>query len=365
MSQGLTRRRLLQGSAAFGTAAVVGASARPALAEEPLKVGVVYTSPIADIGWTKQHVLAVAAVERELAGKVTVTQVDNVFQPQDAERVFRELARSGNRLLFGTSFSHGTPMQKVAPQFSEAAFEQCSGIKRLGNLGTFEARYYEGTYVAGVAASKLTQSGKLGFVAGFPIPDVIGAANTFLLGARTANPAATCSVVFLNSWFDPGLEKDAANVLLAQGCDAIASMTDTAAAVQEAENKGAWSIGYASDLSSYAPKKLITSMVLDWSSIYLQAAQDVLAGGWTAEDRWLGLAAGVVKMAPYNVSVPAEAAALADQAAAAIKTGSLQPWAGEIRDQSGQVRVPKGDVLDHDGIRGIRWFVEGMIGKLA
>ena len=261
-----------------------------------LKIGIVYVSPMADIGWTKQHALGVEAIKQAMGDKVEITSLENIFQPQDAERVFRDLATSDHQLIFGTSFSHGTPMLKVAPQFPKVAFEHCSGIKHLPNLGTFEAKYYEGTFVAGVAAGKTTKSNKIGFIGGFPIPDIVGPANALLLGAQSVNPAATCTVVFLNSWFDPAKEKEAATTLISQGCDVICSMTDTATGVQTAEEKGVWSIGYASDMSKFGPTKQITSFVLDWSSDYLESAKAVppargrarCAGtGWRrASSRW-------------------------------------------------------------------------------
>ena len=169
-----TRRKFLGGSAAIALGAAAYPWSRIAAAGEPLKVGVVYVSPVSEIGWTKQHDLGVQAIKDGLGDNVSVTVIDNIFKPQDAERVFRQLAASGHKLIFGTSFSHGTPMQKVAPRFPDVAFEHCSGIKHLDNLGTFEAKYYEGTYVAGVAAGHMSKSAKIGFIGGFPIPDIVG-----------------------------------------------------------------------------------------------------------------------------------------------------------------------------------------------
>ena len=244
-----TRRQFLKYTGAVGTA--LAGTGFPAIvrAQEPLRIGQVNASPAAEIGWAKQHALGIDAIKAEFGDRATVTVIDNIFMPQDAERVFRELASAGNKLIFGTSFSLGTPMQKVAPRFPETVFEHCSGIVSLPNLGTFEAKYYEGAYVAGVAAGHMSKSGKLGFVGGFPIPDIVGPANAILLGAQSVNPAATCNAVFLNSWYDPGKEKEAAQALLSQGCDVICGMTDTGTCVQVAGAAGAWSIGYASDLS--------------------------------------------------------------------------------------------------------------------
>jgi basic membrane lipoprotein Med (substrate-binding protein (PBP1-ABC) superfamily) len=349
----------------LGVALGAGGLSSIARAQEALKIGVVYVSPVAEIGWTKQHSLGVDAIKAEFGDKVELTVMDNIFMPQDAERIFRELAASGNKLVFGTSFSHGTPMQKVAPRFPEVAFEHCSGIVHLANLGTFEAKYYEGTFVAGAAGGHMSKSGKLGFIGGFPIPDIVGPANALLLGAQSVNPAATCNAIFLNSWFDPGKEKEAANTLISQGCDVICSMTDTATGVQVAGEKGVWSIGYASDMAKFGSDKQLTAFVLDWISNYLRAARGVAEGTWKPEVRWDGLAAGVVKMAPYNEAIPADIQTRLKQLEADIGSGKLHPYAGELKDQDGNVKVAAGSVLADNDIRGMNWFVNGMIGKLG
>ena len=365
MTKSTTRREFVKSSSAFGAAALTGLLGSAARAQQKLKVGVVFVSPVAETGWTKQHSLGVAAIKSQLGANVDITTIENIFKPQDAERVFRQLAASGNKLIFGTSFSHGTPMLKVAPRFPNVAFEHCSGIKHLKNLGTFEAKYYEGTYVAGVAAGHMSKTAKIGFIGGFPIPDIVGPANALLLGAQSVNPKTTCSVIFLNSWFDPAKEKEATNTLISQGCDVICSMTDTATGVQVAGEKGAWSIGYASDMSKFAPKSHLTAFTLDWSSIYLDAAKKVAAGAWKSEHRWQGLAEGVVKLSPYNQAIPANVQSKLRQVEADIKAGKLHPYKGELRGQDGKVRVPAGKVLADKDIRGFNWFVKGIIGKLG
>jgi basic membrane protein A len=359
-----TRRDFLRYGGALAALGTAGLP-RIAAAQEVLKVGVVYVSPVAEIGWTKQHSLGAEAIKAALGDKVELTIIDNIFMPQDAERVFRELATAGNKLIFGTSFSHGTPMQKVAPRFPDIAFEHCSGIVHLPNLGTFEAKYYEGTFVAGAAAGHMSKAGKIGFIGGFPIPDIVGPANALLLGAQSVNPAATCNALFLNSWFDPGKEKEAANTLVSQGCDVICSMTDTATGVQVAGEHGAWSIGYASDMAKFGTGKQLTAFTLDWTSDYVNPAKAVAAGTWKAEVRWDGLAAGVVKMAPYNDQVPADVQAKLKQLEADIGGGKVHPYAGELKDQDGNVKVAAGSALADADIRSMNWFVAGMIGKLG
>lgn len=361
-----TRRDVLKGVGAVGAGLAVsswgGSAARAA---DVLKIGVAYVSPISDVGWTKQHNLGVEAIKAKFGDKVSLTVLENISNPQDAERTFREMADGGCGLIFGTSFSHGTPLQKAAKQFPKVKFEHCSGVVHMPNLGTFEAKYYEGTYLAGIAAGKMSKTGKIGFVGGFPIPDIVGPANALLLGAQSVNPAATCSTIFLNSWFDPGKEKDAATALIAQGCDVLCGMTDTPSTVNAAEAGGAWGIGYASDMSKYAPTKHLTAFTLDWSSEYVGAAEKVLAGKWESSVRWDGLAAGVVKMSPYNAAIPDDVKALLAEKEAAIKAGTLHPFAGELKDQKGAVKVASGSMLDEKGIRSINWFVKGMNGNLG
>lgn len=349
------------------TGAILGTSVYPniSFAEGRLKIGVVYVDAMAEIGWTKQHSLAVDAIRAEMGDAVELTVLDNIFLPQDAERVFRELAASGHRLVFGTSFSHGTPMQRVAPRFPDVAFEHCSGIVHLANLGTFEAKYYEGTFVAGAAAGHMTKSGKIGFIGGFPIPDVLGMANALLLGAQSINPDITCNTIFLNSWFDPGKEKEATNTLLSQGCDVVCSTTGTATGVQTAGEAGAWSIGYASDMSRFGAGKHLTAFTFDWSSHYLRAARAVAAGTWAPEEHWDGLAAGVVAMSPYNEAIPADVVASLEKLEADVGSGAVHPYAGELKDQAGTVRAEAGTVLSDADIRAMNWFVAGMIGNLG
>ena len=360
-----TRRDILKYGAAAGLASGLSGLPGIASAADTLKIGAVYVSPVSEIGWTKQHSLGVEAIQAEFGDKVEVTVIDNIFRPQDAERVFRELAGSGNNLIFGTSFSHGTPMQKVAPRFPDTVFEHCPGIKHLDNLGTFEAKYYEGIYVAGVTAGHVSKSAKIGFIGGFPIPDIVGPANALLRGAQSVNPDITCNVIFLNSWFDPGKEKEAAKTLIAQGCDVICSMTDTATGVQVAGENDAWSVGYASDMARFGNGKHLTAFTLNWAPVYVQAAKDVAAGTWATSERWNGLAEGVVQMSPYNSDLPAEAIEAAEKARTDIIAGSLHPYAGELKDQDGNVRVEAGGVLADGDIRGFNWFVQGMIGNLG
>ena len=359
----VSRRDLLRGAGLTAGAAILG-PVRPLLAAEPLKIGVALVSPPGEVGWERQHADAIEAIRRTLGDKVALSVVDNVLQPQDAERVFRGFASSGHKLVIGTSFSHGAPMAKVARQFPAVAFDNCSGMTLGANLGAFEARYYEGTYVAGIAAARMSKSGKLGFVGGFPIPDIVGPANAFLLGAQSVRPDATCGIIFVNSWADLGKEKDAARALIAQGCDVLCAHTDSPAVAQTAEQSGVWVIGYASDLKNFAPTRQITSVMLDWSGVYVAEAEAVAAGSWKPQSRWQGLKDGVVKLAPVAAAVPAEIKALLAKSADEVASGKVRPYQGEIRDQDGKVRAAKGAVLTDDDVRAMDWLVAGMQGHM-
>lgn len=359
-----TRRDFLKQLSAVGVTALAGTRSIDVFADEVLKVAIAYVSPIGDVGWTKQHDVARRAMEAAFPGKIKVVTVEGVAQAQDAERVFRDLAVQGNKLIFGTSFSHMSPMLKVAQAMPKTTFELCSGIRTLKNMGAFEARYYEGTYLAGIVAGKMTKSNVLGFIGGFPVPDVLGPANAFLLGARSVNPKVTCKVIWLSSWYDPGKERDAANALISEGADVMASMTDTPTTIQVGEEKGVWTMGYASDMSKYGPKKHLTSFIVDWRSEYIGAARAVMDGTWKSSHRWDGLKSGVVKMGPYNPAIPKDVLAYVAQQEQAIIAGKLHPFAGPLRDQSGKERVPAGSALPDEQLKGINWFVEGMQGNL-
>ncbi len=321
-------------------------------------------APGAEVGWSKRHSVAAEAMKQAMGGRVEISIVDNVFQPQDAERVFRGFAASGHRLIYGTTFSHASATARVAPQFPDVAFDNCGGQRILGNLGAFDGKYFEGAFVAGIAAGKMSKTARLGVIGGFPIPADVGPANALLLGARTVRPDATCTVIFLNSWSDPGKEKEATLALIAQGCDVICSLTDTPAAIQTAEQNGVWAIAFADDMRRFAPTRQLTAFTLDWSSIYIKDARDVIAGAWKPQWRWQGLKEGVIKMSPYADSVPSDVRAFLSKSEDDVRSRALLPFAGEIKDQDGTVRVAKGAVLSDSGIRNMDWLAAGMVGQL-
>ena len=253
----ITRRMTLAALAACTVAlALPGAAQAPA----PLKIGFIYVSPIGDAGWTHQHDIARLAMEKNLGGKVTTKFIESVPEGADAERVIRELAQSGHQLIFTTSFGYMNPTIKVAQQFPNVHFEHATGYKTAKNVGTYNARFYEGRYLAGIVAGKMTKTNVAGYVAAFPIPEVVMGINAFARGMRSVNPKAEVKVVWVNSWFDPGRESEAANTLAAQGADVLTHHTDSTAVVQAAEAKKIYAVAYHSDMSKYGPNAQITAV---------------------------------------------------------------------------------------------------------
>lgn len=360
-----TRRDVLKGLAAGGLAVAGSPRNIDAFGKaEITKVGVIYVSPITEIGWTKQHELARRAAEEELGPSVKFTTVESVSLPQDVERVCRELIAQGHKLIFATSFSHGTAIRKVALTAPDTFFEHCSGLEVLRNVGVFQARYYEGTFLSGVAAGRMSKTGILGFIGGFPVPDVIAAFNSLVLGARRVNRDAKAKVIWLNSWFDPEREREAAIALITQGADVIISTQDSPSALMAAEEQNAYTIGYAGDYARYAPKRCLTSFTLDWTSIYLQSIRAVMNDRWRATTRWEGLKARVVKMSRFNPIVPESTITLVREISAAIMENRLHPFHGPIRDQLGRLRVTAGSVITDEQLRTMNWAVEGVEGVL-
>lgn len=351
--------------AGLGLALAIGLfGAGQAFAAEPLKVGFVYVGPIGDHGYSYQHDQGRLAVEKHFGDKVKTTYVENVPEGADAERVIRQLASSGHELIFTTSFGFMNPTVKVAKQFPKVKFEHATGYMRAPNLATYMARFYEGRYASGVAAGRLTKSNKLGYIASFPIPEVVRGANAFTLGARSVNPKAEVRVVWVNSWYDPGKEREAAEALMAQGVDVFTQHTDSAAPVQAAEEKGVWAIGQASDMSRFGPKSHLTAIVDDWSGYYINRVQAVLDGKWASTDTWDGFDKDMVRLAPFN---PATPAAVRDEALGIerqIKEHKLHPFAGPIKDQSGKEVVPAGKTVPDADLLKMNWFVEGVVGSI-
>ncbi len=360
----MSSTRLVSTLAALAGALGVAALAAPAVAQEPLKIGFIYVSPIGSAGWTYQHELARQHIEKTYAGKIKTSYVESVPEGADAERVIRRLAQEGNRLIFTTSFGYGDPTVKVATSFPNVVFEHATGYKRSKNVGTYLAKFEEGRYLAGIVAAKMSKTGVAGYVAAFPIPEVIRGINAFTIGMREVNPNAKVRVVWVNSWYDPGKEREAAEALIAQGADVIMQHTDSTAPVQAAEAKGVYAIGYHSDMSKFGPKAHLVASVHDWTGYYTQVVDKVMKKQWKSEAVWGGVKEGMVKLAGWGPMVPADVKKLALEREEAIRSGKFNPFQGPLKAQDGTEKVAAGKVLSDKDILNMDYYVQGVDGQL-
>jgi simple sugar transport system substrate-binding protein len=325
-------------------------------------VGFVYVGPVGDYGYSYQHDQGRLALEKAL--DVKTTYVESVPEGADAERVIRQLASSGNDIIFTTSFGYMNPTVKVAKMFKNVKFEHATGYKRAPNVSTYSSRFYEGRAVLGTIAGKMTKTNVVGYIASFPIPEVIRGIDAFTLALRKVNPKATVKVVWVNSWYDPGKEGDAAKTLIDQGVDIITQHTDSPAPLQVAEKRGVYGFGQASDMRSFAPKAQLTSIVDNWGDYYISRVKAVMDGTWKSQDTWGGIKAGMVKLAPYGDAVPADVRKLADEVKQSIADGSFHPFQGPITNQQGKLVVKEGDVIPDKELAGLNWYVEGVEGSI-
>ncbi len=331
---------------------------------DPLKVGFVYVGPVGDHGWTYRHDEGRKAVEAALGNKVKTTFVENVAEGADAERVIQKLAASGHKLIFTTSFGFMNPTLKVAKRGPDVKFEHATGYKRADNLSTYAARFYEGRTVAGLIAGKMTKSNVIGYIGSFPIPEVVRGINAFTLALREVNPEAVVKVIWVNTWYDPGKEGEAAKALIDQGADILMQHTDSPAGIQIAEERGVWAVGQSSDMTRFGPKMHLTAIIDDWNGYYIDRTKAVMNGTWSSVDTWGGLKSGMLRLAPYNPSIPADVVAIAEAARKGIEAGSRHSFQGPIRDQSGKLVVPEGEVVGDGALLSMNWYVEGIVGKL-
>ena len=348
-------------------AALCGVVLMPAVAmaaAAPLNVGFVYISPIGDAGWTTQHDQARKEMEKALGSKITTKYVENVPESADAERVIRDLAQTGSKLVITTSFGYMNPTLKVAKQFPNVKFIHLTGYKTAVNVANTNARFYEGRYLAGVLAAKMSKTHVAGYVAAFPIPEVLQGVNAFTRGMRSVDPKAEVKVVWVNSWFDPGKERDAAITLIGQGADVVTHHTDSTAVVQAAEEKGKYAIAYHSDMKKYGPKAQLAAVTHHWGAYYTRQAQAVIDGTWKTSSTWGGIKDGMVKLEGINSSVPADVKQFVAAREKELVAGSLNPFTGPIKDNDGKVRLEKG-VLDDAALSKMDYFVEGVAGKVS
>jgi simple sugar transport system substrate-binding protein len=334
-------------------------------AEEPVKVAFIYVDPVGDTGWSYQHDLARRELERVLGNQVKTSYVESVPATADAERVVRQLAVAGNQLIFTTSFGYMEPTLRVAKLFPKTHFEHATGYKTASNVVTYETRFYEGAYLLGVLAGKTTKSNILGMVGSFPIPEVIRNIDAFTLGARSVNPKVTTKVIWVDTWYDPGKERQAAEALIAQGADVLGQNTDSPAVVQVAEKHGVHAFGWDSDMSKYGPNAELTANTENWADYYIDEVRKVMNGTWTGgRQTALGIKENMVVLMPLNKSVPPDVARLFEEKKRAIVDGKLIPFAGPLKDNAGAVKLAAGSSLTHEQLMAIDWYVEGIDGSV-
>jgi len=344
--------------------AVLAAVSMVSQAADPVKIGFVYVGPISDHGWSYRHDIGRQAIETALGDQVETTFVESVAEGADAERVIRKLASTGHDLIFTTSFGFMNPTLKVAKDFPDVKFEHATGYKRADNVSTYAARFYEGRAVIGTMAGMMTKSNTIGYIASFPIPEVVRGINAFTLAMRKVNPEATVKVVWVNTWYDPGKEADAAKALIDQGADIITQHTDSPAPLQVAEERGVFAFGQASDMSAFAPKAQLTSIIDDWNEYYIERAQAVVDGTWESTDTWDGISTGMVGFPEYSADVPSDVKAAADVVKQGIVDGSLHAFQGPINNQAGEEILAEGETYDDNTLLGMNFYVEGVQGEL-
>lgn len=354
----ITRRSLLAGAAALALPIPSFA------ASKPLKVGFLYQAPRDDKGWTSKHEAARIKVQEHFGDKVETTYVENVSKAPDAERVIRQMAQSGHDLIFTTSFSFMNPTVKIAAQFPNVKFEHCTGYKRSANLSTYAARYYEGRHVLGLISGHMTKTNTIGYIASFPIPGVLRGINAAYLAAKSVNPDVQMKVVWINTWFDPGKEVDAATALIQQGADVLMQHVNSPAAMKVAQDKGVYAFGLAVDMSEFGPDAHLSSLMFNWAPYYIKRVQDLLDGKWVSEDTWDGVGPGMVEFAPFSKAIPADVIAKVNADVKAMSAGTLHPFKGPLKRQDGTVWMADGQIPSDEELKKVNFYVEGIQGSL-
>ena len=335
-----------------------------ASAADKLKVGFIYLGPVGDFGWTYQHELGRQALVKEMGDKIETTYLENVSEGPDSERAIEQLARAGNKLIFTTSFGYMDPTLKVAKKYPNVHFEHATGYKRDKNVSTYSARWYQGRYIQGQIAAKMSKAGVLGYIGSFPIPEVISGINATMLGAQSVNPAIKIKIIWANSWFDPGKEADSAKALLDQGADVIMQHTDSPAAMQIASERGKLAFGQDSEMIKFGPKAQLTSIIDTWGPYYISRVKAELDGTWKSDDTWGGLDSKMFVMAPYT-NMPDDVKKMAMDTEAALTSGKMKPFACPITGQDGKEVECKGDGALADGqVLGMNFYVKGVDDKI-
>jgi len=354
----MKRRTFLATSAA---AAALGA---PALAASKLKIGYIYVGPVGDLGWSYQHDQGRLEMQKALAGKVATSYVESVKEGADAERVMTQMALSGKKLIFATSFGYMDAVQNVAKKFPKVKFEHATGFKHAHNVSTYSARFYEGRAVIGDIAGRMTRTDKIGYIASFPIPEVIRGINSAYIHAKRVNPRVEFKIVWVYTWFDPAKEADAATALIQQGVDVIMQHTDSPAAMSIAEKKGVHAFGQSSNMVKFGPHAQLTAIMDEWGPYYISRAKAVLDGTWKSTDTWGGFSAGMVKLAKFSDAIPADVRFEATALEKSITDGSYHPFTGPLNKQDGTSWLKAGEVSKDDTLLGMNFYVEGLQGQI-
>lgn len=335
-------------------------NASPAAKE--MQVGYIFVSPIGDAGWSYAHNQGRLALEA--MDGVSTSYVEDVAEGPDSERVMLNMARKGYDIIFATSFGYMDPMLKVAKQFPQTVFMHCSGFKLAPNMGNYFGRIYQARYLSGMVAGSMTKSNILGYVAAFPIPEVIRGINAFTLGAQAVNPEVEVRVVWTKTWYDPATEKEAAKSLLDVGADVIAQHQDSPGPQEAAEEKGVYSIGYNSDMSAFAPKAHLTAPIWNWAPFYEQVVEEVRNGTWKSESTWYGMKEGIVDLAPFGEMVPKEVQDKVTAKKEEILGGSDMVFMGPVKDQAGKIRIEPDQKATDEELLNMKYFVQGVVGTL-
>jgi basic membrane protein A and related proteins len=360
----MLRRQFNRLVGAGAVASALPALISPARGADPLKVGFLYLGPVGDFGWTYQHDIARKAAVEHFGDKIKTTYVENVAEGPDSEKVLNDLANQGHKLIFATSFGYMNYVLNSAKRHPAVFYEHATGYKRAVNVSTYNIRFYQGRYVQGIIAGKLSKAGLAGYVGSVPVPEVVQGINAFMLGMQTVNPKARLKFVLINSWYDPPKEGDAAKALIDQGCDIITQHTDSPAPLQAAASRGVKAFGQSTDMAKFATGSQLSASTDVWGPYYIKRIGDVLDGTWKNTDTWGGFESGMLAMSPFT-SMPEDVAALATSTVEDIKSGKNKVFVGPISDQSGTVKVTAGTTMDDAALSSMQWLVQGVDGKLT
>jgi simple sugar transport system substrate-binding protein len=350
------------------SAAVALGLATTAMADDKTKVGFVYVGPVGDGGWTYEHNKGRLAVEEHFGDKVETTFVESVPEGADAERVITQMALQGADLIFTTSFGYMDPTINVAKKFPKVKFEHATGYKQADNVSVYSARFYEGRAVQGHIAGKMTKTNKIGYIASFPIPEVIRGINSAYIHAKKVNPNVEFSIIWAYTWFDPAKEADAAKALIEQGADVILQHTDSTAPQAAAQAAGnVVTFGQASDMGEYAPFPRVSSIIDDWAPYYIARTQAVMDGSWESVSTWDGIGAGMVGIGEISDAVPADVKAEALALVDALADGSYHAFTGPLNKQDGTPWLAEGETAQDygdDGLAGMNFYLEGITAEI-